>query len=244
MLLDMLSTDMQVSYNVKLAHRIGLHTSIYITELLNINRKALQKKKITDDGYFSVDRDYVELRTTLEKSEQRDLDNALSNIGVITVSKESKDKISLHIDKLSGLLLDEDENKIETVIKPLLGNKRMTKKEKIIENLKKSIVTTNEELRSAYFDWIDSVYDRNGWMSVASVRDAQRAIDVYTGKDLDMALDILRIGATNGYKDIAWAINSYEQNKVYRTVTYRLNEQTMLRDNTQDKNITFTDEVF
>ena len=49
MLFDMLSTDMYVSFNCKLAQRIGLHTAIYVTELLNISRKAYLKGKLYNE---------------------------------------------------------------------------------------------------------------------------------------------------------------------------------------------------
>ena len=99
MLLDLLSTDMSVSYNVKLAHRIGLHTSIYVTELINIYRKATQKGKLVDEKYFRVDRDYVELRTTLTKEEQRELDQALKHISVVKISSKNRDTIGIDIEE-------------------------------------------------------------------------------------------------------------------------------------------------
>lgn len=241
MLLDLLSTDMSVSYNVKLAHRIGLHTSIYVTELINIFRKATKKNKIVDDKFFKVDRDYVELRTTLSKDEQRELDNALKGINVVNISSKSKDVISIDIEELSKLVLDDDANKIEGSIKAQLKKKTLTKKEAIVKNLKDCVATTNEELREAYYEWIDDTYSRNGWMSIASVREAQRAIDSYSGKDLDIALDILHIASTNGYKDIMWAIDRYEKNKMYKRITAQINSTTEVQSNSA---VTFTDEEY
>ena len=46
MLLDLLSTDNLVNYNVKIAQIMGLHTAIYINELINISNKAIKKKKL------------------------------------------------------------------------------------------------------------------------------------------------------------------------------------------------------
>ena len=47
-LFDLLSTDMYVSYNVKLAQVLDLQSAIYISELININRKAIEKNKLKD----------------------------------------------------------------------------------------------------------------------------------------------------------------------------------------------------
>ena len=74
MILDLLSTDMYISFNIKLAHRIGLQAAIYLGELLNINKKAIQKEKIIDGNFFKLNRDYIEQRTTLQKQEQKELD--------------------------------------------------------------------------------------------------------------------------------------------------------------------------
>ena len=51
LLIDLLSTSNYVSYNIKLAELLGLHASIYISELMNINDKSIRKNKITDN-YF------------------------------------------------------------------------------------------------------------------------------------------------------------------------------------------------
>ena len=242
MLLDLLSTDMSVSYNVKLAHRIGLHTSIYVTELINIYRKATQKGKLVDEKYFRVDRDYVELRTTLTKEEQRELDQALKNISVVKISSKNRDTIGIDIEELSKLVLDDDANKIEGTIKTQLKKKAPTKKDAIIAQLKSYVCVSNDELRDAYYEWIEEAYARNGWMSAASIREAQRAIDNYSGKDLDIALDILHIASTNGYKDIMWAIDRYEKNGMYKKITSQVNSATEMK--TPKATLTFTDEVY
>ena len=240
MLLDMLSTDMYVNYNIKLAHRIGLHTSIYVTELLNINRKAIHKGKLVEGNFFKVDRNYIEQRTTLTKAEQKELDTILVNLNVMQISSTSKDILNINMDALTGILLDDDA-KVESSIKSIAKRKRPTKQDAIKENLKLSITTTNIELREAYFEWIDAVFMRNGWMSKAAVVEAQRIIDTYTGKDLDMALDILRIGATNGYRDIAWAINNYEKDNVHSKVTAQINATS---DVQQRAKVLFSDEEY
>lgn len=242
MLLDLLSTDMSVSYNVKLAHRIGLHTSIYVAELINIYRKATQKGKIVDGKYFRVDRDYIELRTTLTKEEQRELDQALKNISVVKISSNSRDTIGIDIEELSKLVLDDDANKIEGSVKTQLKKKAPTKKDAIIAQLKSYVSASNDELRDAYYEWIEEAYARNGWMSAASIREAQRAIDNYSGKDLDIALDILHIASTNGYKDIMWAIDRYEKNGMYKKITAQVNSTTEAK--TPKATLTFTDEVY
>ena len=210
MLFDMLSTDMYVSFNCKLAHRIGLHTSIYVTELLNINRKAFIKNKLTVDGFFKIDRNYVEQRTTLSKKEQKELDEILVNLNILEVSPNSKDILKLDIDALTGVMLD-DRKTIEAKIKPIVKRKRVTKKEEITIALKAKIETDNLELKQAYEEWIDAVMDHQGWMASASVVEGQKIIDRYTQKDLDLALEIIKIATINGWRDMTWAIDKFER---------------------------------
>ena len=46
MLIDLINTSNYVSYNIKLAQLLGLKEAIYLSELLNINDKAIRKNEI------------------------------------------------------------------------------------------------------------------------------------------------------------------------------------------------------
>ncbi len=209
MVLDLLSTDMYISFNVKLAHRIGLQAAIYLGELLNINKKAIQKEKIIDGNFFKLNRDYIEQRTTLQKQEQKELDKLLEELSIVSIGT-NKDTLSINTNAITGLLLDDNAELVDKILQPV-KKKRMTKQEVIIANLKNNIRTDNSELKKAYEEWIEAVMARQGWMSAASVRDGQDIVDRYTNKDLDVALKIVEIGAINGLRDLTWAINTYEK---------------------------------
>lgn len=242
MLFDMLSTDMYVSFNCKLAQRIGLHTAIYVTELLNINRKAMIKNKLVKDKFFKIDRVYVEQRTTLSKKEQKELDDILVNLNILQIDESSKDLLYVDTDALTGVLLD-DRKTIEAKIKPVVKRKRTTKKEEIINALKNRIETDNPELRNAYEEWIEAVMARQGWMTAAAVTEAQKVINNYTNKDLDLALELIKIGTINGLRDMTWAINDFE--KQYKQKYQNQNFQ-HLQPNTpiERTQIEFSDEEY
>lgn len=210
MLFDMLSTDMYVSFNCKLAQRIGLHTAIYVTELLNISRKAYLKSKLYNEKYFKIDRNYVEERTTLSKKEQRELDDILVNLNILHIDESSKDLLCVDADALTGVLLD-DRKTIEAKIKPVVKRKKPSKKEEILNALKNRIETNNPELKAAYEEWIEAVMARQGWMTAAAVIEAQKVVDRYTNKDLDLALELIKIGTINGLRDMTWVINDFEK---------------------------------
>ena len=82
MLIELLSTSNYVSYNIKLAELLGLHAAIYISELMNINDKAIKKNKV-DQEYFKLDRSYITSRTTIEESEQLEIEENLLKLGIL-----------------------------------------------------------------------------------------------------------------------------------------------------------------
>lgn len=245
MVLDLLSTDMYAQYNVKLAHRIGLHAAIYLGELLNVSRKALQKGKLVEGNFFRIDREWVEKRTTLNKKEQREIDTTLEDLNIIHLGS-NKETLNIDTDALTGLLLDDNASLVDKITQPVIKKKRLTKQEVIINSLKDHITTDNNELRKAYEEWIDAVCAKQGWMSSASIREGQTLIDNYTNRDLDMALKIINIGSINGWRDLSWAINDFEKkykNSFYKSIS---NPSTTVsnKPSSAKPNNNFSDEVF
>lgn len=239
MLIELLSMDNYVSYNIKIAEIFGLHASIYLSELMNINDKAIRKSKITGESYFTVDRNYIEKRTTLTKSEQLKIDESFKQIGLLKIDNQDQNTITLDITVLTSIMAGGKQ-----VVEELkfLTNKisktKKTKDEAIKDNLKNLIITDNPELHQAYCDWIDAVYAKQGWMSARSVKVAQKDIDDVSGKNLDIALRIIDIAAIRGYREMEWAINCYKRD--YEP-TFRLNVTT---DSVQQTNVGLSDEVF
>ena len=226
MIIDLLSTDNYVSYNIQLAHILGLEHAIYLSELIRVNSKAIRKAKLTN-GYITIDRDYIFNRTTIKPSRQNELDIDLSKLGIIEVDFNNNCMLILHIEVITTLLMDDSEELKSDITK--IVKKKSSKKSKdeaIIENLKGNIVTDNVELRQAYFDWIDSVFAKQGWMSKKAVVSAQNEVDKFSNRNLDLALKILEIASISGYRDITWAINAYNKNynlsyKIANQPTYK-----------------------
>lgn len=211
MLVDLLSMDNYVNFNIKLAEILGLHPAIYISELLNINEKAVRKDKVADNC-FKVVRSYITKRTTLSIEEQKEIDALLVSIGVLKVNPESSDALTLDLTMLTSLVSAEptDIEKLKKIVNTSKPKKR-TKAQVIIDQLKTLVVVENEELRQAYYDWIDAVNAKQGWMSAKSVTVGQKTIDAYCNHNLDLALQLLEIASMGGYRDIQWAINTYEK---------------------------------
>ena len=210
MLIELLSPSNYISFNVKLAEILGLHPAIYISELLNINDKAIRKDKTTESS-FSLNREYVCKRTTLTPKEQLDIEKNLIKLGVVDKPSEDENCVVLNINTLTTLLMAEDEDLIGNVKKlTKLKDKeksKTTKADAIKKSLKENIVTTNPELLEAYSDWIDAVYAKQGWMSKKAIVVGQSVVDDFSKRNLDVALKLINIATIHGYVDMTWAIN-------------------------------------
>ena len=204
MLIDLLSTSNYVSYNIKVAELLGLHQAIYLSELMNINDKAIRKEKLNKSA-FNLDREYIVSRTTLSVEEQLDIDNHLIKLGIL--EKPSEDSIILNLNVLTTLMMSADEELI-TNVKKLVKIKDKSKKRTKAEAIRD---TTNPELIEAYSEWIDAVYDKEGWMSAKAVKIGQETVDRFSNHNLDVALDLLAVAALHGHRDISWSIPKYKE---------------------------------
>lgn len=209
MLIELLSSSNYVNFNIKLAQILGLKPAIYLSQIMDINEKAIRKNKV-NNNYFTIDRKYIESRTTLTKDEQSSIEKDLLNIGILEQDSEKKNTISLNITMLTSIMMTPDEDLLKD-ISSLSKAKKKTKSEVIEEHLKNNILTTNIELRDAYYEWIESVLAKKGAMTKAAVIHAQPTLDNFCNRNLDVALKVLEIASIHGYEDINWAINSYNK---------------------------------
>jgi hypothetical protein len=220
MLIELLSMSNYVHFNIKLAHILGLEAAVYLNEIMSINEKALRKNKIQDENTILLNREYIESRTTIHPDKQKELQETLMKLGIL--ESLPRNKVNLNITALTSILAAPDEeltkalNKVIPNEEPSSKNVKLSAKESkelaMQEALKGSIVTTNEELRAAYFEWIEGCFAKDGWMTKKAVITAQQMIDEFSQRNLDVALEVLRIAATNAYRDMKWAIASYQKN--------------------------------
>ena len=242
MLIELLSSSNYVNFNVKLAQILGLKPAIYLSQIMDINEKAVRKNKVSDN-YFTIDRKYIESRTTLTRDEQVAIEKDLLNIGILEKNAEKKNTISLNITTLTSIMMTPDEDLLKDISSLSKGKKKRTKSEVIEETLKDNILTTNVELREAYYEWIESVLTKKGMMTKAAVLHAQPTLDTFCNRNLDVALKVLEIASIHGYEDINWAINSYNKEfKVnYNTPSNVTNKPTVFVPTTRCK---MSDEIF
>ena len=211
MLLDLLSSSNYVSYNIKLAELLGLHSAIYLSEIMSINEKAVRKNKVVENC-IKVVRPYITSRTTIDEKEQKDIEANLIKLGILSQT-DDKDTVCLNLTALTSIMMTTDEKLIDK-IKLTRPRKKLTKAECIRNEVKANLDIQNDELRRAFECWIDSVFDKHNWMSNACVAAAKRDIDDYTQRNLDLALKVLEIAAIHGYREMKWAIKRIEEDNM------------------------------
>lgn len=218
MLIDLINSSNYIMINRDAIKVFGLNTAVYCSELLNIYKKAVTKKKITDDGYFTVDRNYITKQTSLTDEDQIKCDINLAKVNVVKVKADNPDVILFDVETFASILSCEDIKVLDNVSKKVkIDNPKGTKvaqRERIIVNLKESIRCKNYDLLLALRDWIDSVMsDPNKYLSVQQVALFKDKLDDYCNGNLDLALELVRIATIHQLIDCQWAINTLEKDK-------------------------------
>lgn len=246
MLTDLMCTDNYAMFNVKVANVMGLHAAVYVNEILNITQKAQQKRKVVD-GFVTINRDYVQHRTTIFPEEQISIDKKLVGIGVLSVAEDNPDNIQLSVDALANLVAADDADLLKkvsklTVVKSVTSSStKMSMRQKTILELKDFIKCSNEELLAAYKDWVDGVYaNPKGYLSKRAIIVFQRDIDEFARGDLDLALKIIEIATINGWRCAEWAINVFK--KDYAKDFYANYTQPV--PSAPQRSVSLSDEVF
>ena len=242
MLTELFSTNNYVSFNIKVAEVLGLHTAIYVSELININNKALHKNKINEAGYFKVDRKYITSRTTLQPDEQKQIEDKLVEIQILQIDPNDRDAFKIDINNLANIAISDDVKFLKDVSKITANVKqpKKTKRQSYIEVLKDCAAHENTELNQAYMDWVDGVYaNPKGFLSPKSVKVFKETVDNFAQGNLDLALKIIDIATVNGYRDATWAINVFN-----RDFAAEFNRKYRMNPSATQKKQKLSDEVF
>jgi hypothetical protein len=85
-------------------------------------------------------------------------------------------------------------------------------RQKKATEMKAYITVTHDELRAAYLDWVDAVYENpKGFLSKRAVELFQRDVDIFANGDLDIALEVINIASKGGYREASWAIEKFNK---------------------------------
>lgn len=210
MLIDFISNNNTGTYNIKLANIFGLETAVYLNELVNINEKAIRKNKISD-CYFHIDRKYLQSRTTLSEETQISIENKLIELGIMSKPKDKIDDLSIDVVEIVALLKSDDEDLAKGIEKLSKLKKKKNKTESLSDNLKRFVNSGNSTVDEYLKEWVDEIVEKLGRFNKVGVIDGQEKIINFANGNVNVAIEVIKIAAMNGYKDMDWAINSYKE---------------------------------
>lgn len=214
MYLEVLAADNYISVNRKLAQLFDLKTAVYIAELSNIITKVYKKKTFDENGYFQVDRKYIEERTTISLEDQLICDSALTKVGVLEEAKEDSSRIRMDIGLLTSIITSEDATLLSSIAKKCKVSKvkkSEAKVQAIRQSLKAGIVEADSDILNALYDWTDAVLDSKNFLSKRVIEIFQDQLNQYTS-DKNTKIAIITLATVHAYKDVSWAITLYEKN--------------------------------
>lgn len=216
----------ELHINKKLAKIAGIEVAVYWAELQSILKQVVKKQTADEQGFFTLDRAYVERETTLTITKQLKCDEKLISLGVMMKDPEDPNKISIAVNGMVAIITEEDTTKLKKTGKTS-ADAKAAKIAGIKATMKKAILETDYNTRIAYERWIDGMVDaQNCKFTKAVVQLFEKTVTEYT-QDRDLRIKIIEIATTNSYKDATWAINRIYNPGKYPTpyVATKLPEQ-------------------
>ena len=214
----------ELRLNKKLIRLTSFEVAAYWAELQSILKQVVKKQTMDEQGFFTLDRDYVERETTLTVTKQLKCDEKLLSLGVMMKDPEDPNKISIAVNGMVAVITDEDTTKLKKTGKTS-ADAKAAKISGIKATMKKAILEPDLEVRAAYERWIDGMIDAaNCKFTKAVVQVFEKTITEYT-TDKNLRLKVIEVATTNSYKDATWAISRLSGNSFRKPVEMKVAEQ-------------------
>jgi hypothetical protein len=199
----------ELKLNKRLVKIAGFEVAAYWAELQNILKQVVKKQTADEKGFFLLDREYVEKETTLTISKQLKAEETLIKLGVLLRDIEDPNRIAIAVNGMVAVITDEDTTKLKKGGKTSADEKE-AKISGMKATMKRAILETDPEIRSAYERWIDGMIDAaNCRFTKAVVQVFEKTVTEYTDNKT-LRLKIIEIATVNSYKDATWAINKLD----------------------------------
>lgn len=209
MLIELLSNSNNQTYNVWLAHKIGLNVAIYFSVLLDDYKLALEEGTVDDEQFFTPNRKFITAKTTFIETDQFNFEECLAKLGFITLSKD-KSKCKLNLTLFIGMM--NAENKEIDTFCTAIKNTSVNKNEGILIGVKKKINKNYPgNVQNALGEWLNTINEKYGYVNKTMISQAQKQLDNFIYSDLNKALEIIEIATVQAYRDMTWAITRYNE---------------------------------
>ena len=213
MLLDIAAASAYGRFNKKFATIVGLETSVYWSEIMVILERVREKKTYDAEGWFKLNREYVQKQTTLTSEQQIACDATLAKLGLLETDSVDLNKMRVDIRKFFYIITEEDLSEIKKITKTAKSTTKAGKAEGkklgIINRLFSRVLETDQDLLQLYMKFIEVAYSK-GMQTNAQIDLFQQELNAYT-EDLQVKKDILKIAIERGYKCFEWSKTIYEK---------------------------------
>ena len=214
----------EIRLNKKLVKIVGFEVAAYWAELQSILKQVVKKQTADEQGFFILDRDFVERETTLTIAKQLKCDEKLLSLGVMMKDPANPNKIAIAVNGMVAVITDEDTTKLKKGGKTS-ADAKAAKIAGIKSTMKKAILETDPELRAAYERWVDGMVDAaNCKFTKAVVQLFEKTVTEYTA-DKATRLKIIEIATVNSFRDATWAINRLYNPSKFTSQATKLPEQ-------------------
>jgi hypothetical protein len=196
----------ELRLNKRLVKIAGFEVAAYWAELQSVLKQVVKKQTMDEQGFFLLDRSYVERETTLTISKQLKCEEKLIELGALLRDAENPNRIAIGVNAMVAVITGEDTTKLKKSGRSS-ADEKAAKIAGMKATMKKAIVETDPEIHAAYERWVDGMIDAaNCRFTKAVVQIFEKTITEYTTNKA-IRLKIIEIATTNSYKDATWAIN-------------------------------------
>jgi hypothetical protein len=208
----------ELRLNKRLVKVAGFDVAAYWAELQSILKQVVKKQAADEQGFFILDREYVERETTLTLNKQLKCDDKLVSLGVMMKDPANPNRLAIAVNGMVAVITEEDTTKLKKT-SAVKKDEKAAKIAGIKATMKKALLETDVDLRYAYERWVDGMIDAaNCRFTKAVVQLFEKTVTEYT-TDKNTRLKIIEIATVNSYRDATWAINKLTSPTAFRSST-------------------------
>ena len=197
----------ELRLNKRLVKLTSFEVAAYWAILQSILKQVVKKQTADEQGFFTLDREYVERETTLTVNKQLKCEDKLIELGVLAKDTENPNRITISVSNMIEIITDEDTKKLKKATKAAKEEAKAAKAAGMKETMKRFTQEQDTEIRNAYYQWIDGMIDAaNCKFTKAVVQLFEQTVSAYT-PDKAKRLKIIEIATINSYRDANWAIS-------------------------------------
>lgn len=199
---ELFDTQYYHQYDVRAVKKLGLLNTLYLYEYMK-----------------NPSNEHICNCLDIDVTKGENIRQALCDIGLLSISDATVfevGKCEVNYNNLYHIIYgDMDIDAVKSTLK--IKCSRKGKDAAIKANLMKSVSVKNEEFRNAFSVWLDS--RKGAPLDSTQVKMHVDAINKFANGDLDVALEVLRIGTMSQHGNIEWSISEYKKQHYSKAVS-------------------------